>query len=164
MFDGVTVVGGGLAGCECACQLADRGIDVRLIEMRPVASSPAHHTDGLAELVCSNSFKSLREDSAAGMLKRELSDMGSVLVSCAKRASVPAGGALAVDRDAFSRLVEEEVASRDRIVVIREEVVDIPEARRHHCRTAMLPGALREASYRRRWRSLVLFRCRCTNR
>ena len=129
MFDGVTVVGGGLAGCECACQLADRGIDVRLIEMRPVASSPAHHTDGLAELVCSNSFKSLREDSAAGMLKRELSDMGSVLVSCAKRASVPAGGALAVDRDAFSRLVEEEVASRDRIVVIREEVVDIPEGR-----------------------------------
>ena len=123
----VHVIGGGLAGCECACQLADRGVNVKLYEMRPVTSSPAHHTEHLAELVCSNSFKSLREDSAAGMLKRELASMGSVLVECAKRASVPAGGALAVDRNVFSKLVEEQIAKRENIEVIRKEVTDIPK-------------------------------------
>ncbi|WP_066832118.1 methylenetetrahydrofolate--tRNA-(uracil(54)-C(5))-methyltransferase (FADH(2)-oxidizing) TrmFO [Collinsella ihumii] len=123
----VTVVGGGLAGSECACQLADRGIAVRLYEMRPQVSSPAHHTGHLAELVCSNSFKSTRSDSAAGLLKDELRRMGSVLLSCAERAAVPAGGALAVDRTEFSRLVEQEVAARPLITVVREEVTDIPE-------------------------------------
>ncbi len=123
----VHVVGGGLAGCECACQLADRGIDVRLYEMRPINSSAAHHTDHLAELVCSNSLKSLREDSAAGMLKRELESMGSVLLACAKKAAVPAGGALAVDRSIFSQLVENEIAARKNITVIRKEVTSIPE-------------------------------------
>ncbi len=123
----VHVVGGGLAGCECACQLADRGIDVRLYEMRPINSSAAHHTDHLAELVCSNSLKSLREDSAAGMLKRELESMGSVLLECAKKAAVPAGGALAVNRSIFSQLVENEIAARKNITVIREEVTSIPE-------------------------------------
>ena len=122
-----TVVGGGLAGSECACQLADRGVRVRLYEMRPTASSPAHHTGRLAELVCSNSFKSTRFDSAAGLLKRELELMGSVLLSCAKRACVPAGGALAVDRERFSELVEAEVAARPLIEVVREEVTAIPE-------------------------------------
>lgn len=126
-FDKVTVVGGGLAGSECAIQLADRGFDVTLYEMRPVKSSPAHHTDHLAELVCSNSFKSTRPDSAAGLLKHELGRMGSVLLDCAHRAAVPAGGALAVDRDVFSSLVEEEVASRPRITVVHEEVTGIPE-------------------------------------
>ena len=91
----VSIIGGGLAGCECACQLADRGVRVRLYEMRPHKMSAAHHTGHLAELVCSNSLKSLREDSAAGMLKRELTQLGSVLLECAKSASVPAGGALA---------------------------------------------------------------------
>lgn len=129
MFDGVSVIGGGLAGCECAIQLADRGVDVRLYEMRPANGSPAHHTDHLAELVCSNSFKSARSDSAAGMLKRELRAMGSVLMACADRAAVPAGGALAVDRDLFSLFVEEEIASRPRIRVIREEVLSIPDGR-----------------------------------
>ena len=95
-FDQVTVIGGGLAGSECAIQLADRGFAVRLCEMRPQVSSPAHHTDHLAELVCSNSFKSTRPDSAAGLLKAELERMGSVLLDCAHRAAVPAGGALAV--------------------------------------------------------------------
>ena len=97
-FDQVTVIGGGLAGSECAIQLADRGFAVKLCEMRPQVSSPAHHTDHLAELVCSNSFKSTRPDSAAGLLKAELERMGSVLLDCAHRAAVPAGGALAVDR------------------------------------------------------------------
>lgn len=123
----VTVVGGGLAGCECACQLADRGIPVTLHEMRPETASPAHHTASLAELVCSNSFKSTRPDSAAGLLKEELSRMGSVLVSCARAAAVPAGGALAVDRARFSRLVEEQVAARPSIEVVRGEVRDVPE-------------------------------------
>ncbi len=129
MFDGVIVIGGGLAGCECALQLADRGIRVRLYEMRPLVSSPAHHSDHLAELVCSNSFKSTRYDSAAGMLKRELRAMGSVLMDCADRAAVPAGGALAVDRGLFSRYVEEAIASRSNIEVIRQEVTAIPEGR-----------------------------------
>lgn len=123
----VTVVGGGLAGCECASQLADRGIPVTLHEMRPQTASPAHHTASLAELVCSNSFKSTRPDSAAGLLKEELSRMGSVLVSCARAAAVPAGGALAVDRARFSRLVEEQVAARPSIEVVRGEVRDVPE-------------------------------------
>lgn len=123
----VDVIGGGLAGSECACQLADRGVSVRLHEMRPNVESPAHHTDHLAELVCSNSFKSTRPDSAAGLLKHELRSMGSVLLSCAERAAVPAGGALAVDRDRFSAFVEQEVASRPGIEVVREEVREIPD-------------------------------------
>ncbi len=123
----VSIIGGGLAGCECACQLADRGVRVRLYEMRPHKMSAAHHTGHLAELVCSNSLKSLREDSAAGMLKRELMQLGSVLLECAKSASVPAGGALAVDRDVFASCVEKQIAQRDRIEVIRKEVSSIPD-------------------------------------
>ena len=126
-FDQVTVIGGGLAGSECAIQLADRGFAVKLCEMRPQVSSPAHHTDHLAELVCSNSFKSTRPDSAAGLLKAELERMGSVLLDCAHRAAVPAGGALAVDRVKFSELVEAEVAARPNIEIIHGEVTQIPE-------------------------------------
>ncbi|MDM8273971.1 methylenetetrahydrofolate--tRNA-(uracil(54)-C(5))-methyltransferase (FADH(2)-oxidizing) TrmFO [Enorma phocaeensis] len=125
----VTVVGGGLAGSECALQLARRGVRVRLFEMRPRVSSPAHHTANLAELVCSNSFKATRLDSAAGLLKEELRRMGSCLLSCAEKASVPAGGALAVDREQFSREVVQLVAQQEGIEVIREEVTDIPEGR-----------------------------------
>lgn len=128
-FDTVTVVGGGLAGSECALSLARRGVPVRLIEMRPKAPSPAHATDGLAELVCSNSFKSTRFESAAGLLKMELERMGSVLLSCAREAAVPAGGALAVDREQFSRLVGERVAAEPLIELVREEVTDIPDER-----------------------------------
>ncbi len=126
-FDQATVIGGGLAGSECAIQLADRGFAVKLCEMRPQVSSPAHHTDHLAELVCSNSFKSTRPDSAAGLLKAELERMGSVLLDCAHRAAVPAGGALAVDRVKFSELVEAEVAARPNIEIIHGEVTQIPE-------------------------------------
>ena len=125
----VNVIGGGLAGCECACQLADRGIPVRLHEMRPEVSSPAHHTGSLAELVCSNSLKSLRIDSAAGLLKEELRRMGSVLIACAERAAVPAGGALAVDRERFSDEVERQIASRSLVEVVRGEVTEIPAGR-----------------------------------
>ena len=122
----VTVVGGGLAGCECALQLARRGVSVRLVEQRPVFGSPAHRTGALAELVCSNSLKSTKPDSAAGLLKRELARMGSALLACALSARVPAGGALAVDRDAFSRAVEERVLSEPLIELVRERVTDIP--------------------------------------
>lgn len=123
----VAVIGGGLAGSECALQLAARGVPVKLYEMRPNQTSPAHHTDHLAELVCSNSLKATRIDSAAGLLKQELHRMGSVLLACAEEAAVPAGGALAVDRDEFSRLVEERVRAQDLITVMREEVTQIPE-------------------------------------
>ena len=123
----IDVIGGGLAGCECACQLADRGVAVRLHEMRPFTSSPAHQTDHLAELVCSNSLKSTRPDSAAGLLKEELTRMGSVLLACAREAAVPAGGALAVDRERFSALVEEQIAARPSIEIVRGEVTEIPD-------------------------------------
>lgn len=127
MAQQVTVVGGGLAGSECALQLARRGVSVTLVEQRPAATSPAHHTDGLAELVCSNSLKSTRTDSAAGLLKLELAAMGSSLIELAYQSQVPAGGALAVDRDVFSRLVTEAVASHPLIELERREVTAIPE-------------------------------------
>lgn len=123
----VTVVGGGLAGSECALQLARRGVRVRLVEQRPQAASPAHATDRLAELVCSNSLKSTREDSAAGMLKHELDLMGSYLMEVARATAVPAGGALAVDRERFSREVTDLVTAQDLIEVERREVRSIPE-------------------------------------
>lgn len=128
-FETVTVVGGGLAGSECALALAARGVPVRLFEMRPGTQSPAHHTGHLAELVCSNSLKATRLDSAAGLLKEELRRMGSTLIACAEEAAVPAGGALAVDREAFSRAVEERVATEPFIEVVHEEVTSIPEGR-----------------------------------
>ena len=125
----VTVVGAGLAGCECALQLAKRGVRVRLCEQRPLSSTAAHHTDGMAELVCSNSLKSTRRDSAVGLLKLELEMMGSELLACAKQASVPAGGALAVDRDVFSDLVGKLVEQSPLIEVVRGEVCEVPEGR-----------------------------------
>ena len=128
-MDMVTVVGAGLAGCECALQLAKRGVRVRLCEQRPLSSTAAHHTDGMAELVCSNSLKSTRRDSAAGLLKLELEMMGSELLACAKQASVPAGGALAVDRDVFSDLVGKLVEQSPLIEVVRGEVCEVPEGR-----------------------------------
>ncbi|MDM8270952.1 methylenetetrahydrofolate--tRNA-(uracil(54)-C(5))-methyltransferase (FADH(2)-oxidizing) TrmFO [Thermophilibacter provencensis] len=126
MEDQVSVVGGGLAGCECALQLARRGIRVRLFEQRPAHESPAHHTGSFAELVCSNSLKSTKPDTAAGLLKNELDMMGSVLLGCARRTSVPAGGALAVDREAFSAEVTRLIESELLIEVARERVREIP--------------------------------------
>lgn len=123
----VTVIGGGLAGCECALQLARRGIGVTLFEQRPGGNAPAHKTDGLAELVCSNSLKSTRPDSAAGLLKTELDALGCALLPLARATAVPAGGALAVDRHAFSDAVEAAVADEPLIELVREEVTELPE-------------------------------------
>lgn len=123
----VKVIGGGLAGSECALQLAVRGIAVDLYEQRPVRSSPAHKTAGLAELVCSNSLKSIKEDSAAGLLKAELALYGSKLLEIAFRTRVAAGGALAVDRALFSEEVTRAVEASPLIEIHREEVGVIPE-------------------------------------
>ena len=129
MDDRVIVIGGGLAGSECALQLAARGVGVTLVEQRPTKSSPAHHTAGFAELVCSNSLKSTRHDSAAGLLKEELSRMGSFLIGFARESAVPAGGALAVDRIRFSSLVSSAIESNPNIVVERREAEEIPDGR-----------------------------------
>lgn len=127
MLQKVTVVGAGLAGSECALQLASRGIFVELIEQRPVRFSPAHHTDMFAELVCSNSLKSTKEDSAAGILKYELKRMNSYLLSFAEENAVPAGGALAVNRKEFSQAVTRAIIDNPNIHVIHTEVTHLTE-------------------------------------
>lgn len=121
------VVGAGLAGCEAAYQLAERGVCVLLSEMRPVKRSPAHKTDDFAELVCSNSLRSDRLENGAGLLKEELRRLGSLIVSCADETRLPAGGALAVDREGFSRLVSRRVREHPNITVMEEEVAELPE-------------------------------------
>ena len=121
-----TVVGGGLAGSEAAWALAERGVRVTLYEMRPTVRTPAHQTDRLAELVCSNSFKSVDLGNAHGLLKAELRALGSLLLPCADRASVPAGTALAVDRAVFSEAVHQRITTHPNITVIREEVAELP--------------------------------------
>ncbi len=125
MKKNVTVIGGGLAGSEAALSLAARGIAVRLVEMRPATPTAVHHTDGLAELVCSNSLKSTKPDSAAGMLKTELARLGSPLFAAARRHRVAAGGALAVDRAAFSADVTAQVETAPLIELVREEAADV---------------------------------------
>lgn len=120
------VIGGGFAGVECASQLAKRGIDVDLFEMKPTKYSPAHKSANLCELVCSNSFKAMRVESASGLLKAEMKLLGSVCVECAEESAVPAGGALAVDRDIFASLVTEKIENNERINVIRKEITEIP--------------------------------------
>lgn len=121
-----TVVGGGLAGSEAAWALAERGVRVTLCEMRPVERTAAHQTDRLAELVCSNSFKSTELTNAHGLLKAELRMLGSLLMNAADRSSVPAGAALAVDRDLFSRWVHDKVLAHPNITLRREAVTEIP--------------------------------------
>ncbi len=123
----VTVVGGGLAGSEAAWQVARRGVPVRLYEMRPVRQTPAHRTGRLAELVCSNSLKSLELSTPHGLLKQEMTLLGSMILECARRTRVPAGAALAVDRDAFSEEVTRTIASEPLITVVHEEVLEIPD-------------------------------------
>jgi methylenetetrahydrofolate--tRNA-(uracil-5-)-methyltransferase len=124
----VTVVGGGLAGSEAAWQAAARGVPVVLHEMRPVRPTPVHKTDGLAELVCSNSFRGDKLDNAVGLLKEEMRRLGSVIMRCADEARVPAGAALAVDRDVFSSRVTEAIASHPLISIRRGEVTSIPSS------------------------------------
>ena len=123
----ITIIGAGLAGCEAAWQCALRGVDVELHEMRPVKSTPAHQTSKFAELVCSNSLKSESENTAPWLLKEEMRRAGSLLIKLAQETSVPAGHALAVDRDAFAARVTEAISAEPRIKVIREEVTRIDE-------------------------------------
>ena len=127
MNNSVIVIGGGLAGVEAACQLSKRGIKVTLYEMKPQKFSPAHKTDRLAELVCSNSLKAERLGSAAGLLKAEMSRFGSVCLDAAYKAKVPAGGALAVDRDVFSLEITKAIEEDENITLVREEITDIPQ-------------------------------------
>lgn len=127
MTDIVNVIGAGLAGCEAVWQIAQAGIKVRLYEMKPEKYSPAHKYSGFAELVCSNSLKAARIESAAGLLKYEMELLGSLTVPCAKENSVEAGGALAVDREKFSDSVTEKIRNHPDIEVIGAEVTELPE-------------------------------------
>jgi len=122
----IQIIGGGLAGSEAAWQLAERGHDVVLHEMRPSVGTEAHKTDRLAELVCSNTFKSTETSNAHGLLKAEMRLLGCMILECADEARVPGGSALTVDRDVFSRAVHERVSSHPRIAVTRGEIVELP--------------------------------------
>ena len=126
MAEPVVLVGGGLAGSEAAWQLAERGVDVELHEMRPHVATPAHRTDKLAELVCSNTFKSTERTNAHGLLKAEMRALGSLILWAADQARVPGGSALAVDRELFSQAVHDRVSHHARIRLVREEVKAIP--------------------------------------
>ena len=123
----VKVIGAGLAGSEAAWQLAQRGISVELVEMRPLKKSPAHHTDGFAELVCSNSLRGDRLENAVGLLKEELRLLDSLILSCAEATRVEAGGCLAVDRHAFSQLVTQRLQEHPNVTITHEEVTQVPE-------------------------------------
>ena len=123
----VTVIGAGLAGSECAWQLAQRGISVTLREMKPLKRTPAHVTDDFAELCCSNSLRGAGLENAVGLLKEELRRLDSLILRCADATAVPAGGALAVDRHGFAAMVTEAIRNHPNITVVAEEVTDIPE-------------------------------------
>ena len=115
----VNVIGAGLAGCEAAYVLAQNNIKVNLYEMKPKKFSPAHKSENFAELVCSNSLRAGNIENAVGLLKEEMRRLGSLIMECADKTRVPAGGALAVDRDGFSRLVTEKIKSSPNITVIK---------------------------------------------
>jgi len=123
----VNVIGAGLAGSEAAWQIAKRGVKVKLYEMRPVKQTPAHHTDKFAELVCSNSLRANGLTNAVGVIKEEMRMLDSVILKAADQCSVPAGGALAVDRHEFAGYVTETVKNHPLVEVIHEEVTEIPE-------------------------------------
>ncbi len=128
MHDEITVIGGGLAGSEAAWQIARLGEKVRLYEMRPTQTTPAHHTERLAEVVCSNSFKSDQPYSASWLLKEELRKLGSILIRIAESVRVPAGSALAVDREQFAARVTETISAEPNVRLVREEVQKIPDS------------------------------------
>ena len=141
-WNAVTIVGAGLAGSECAWQLALRGHAVRLVEMRPIVKTSAHSTDRCAELVCSNSFRSDNPRNAVGLLKREMELLDSLVIRSARAAAVPAGDALAMDRDRFSAMVTAEIQARPEIELVREEVTTIPSA----CLVVLATGPLTSAA------------------
>ena len=122
----INVVGAGLAGCEAAFQIAERGIKVRIYEMKPSKMTPAHKNTDLCELICSNSLKAARIESAAGLLKEEQRRLGSLLMQCADECAVPAGGALAVDREKFSSMVTQRLRSHPNISITEAEITEIP--------------------------------------
>ena len=123
----VIVIGEGLAGCEAAWQIANSGIPVKLVEMRPLLSTPAHHTSEFAELVCSNSFGALSADRAAGLLQEELRTFNSLIIQTADKFSVPAGGALAVDRAKFSKSLTQTLSTHPLVEISRIEQLDLPD-------------------------------------
>ena len=123
----VNVIGAGLAGCEAALQLSKQGIEVRLFEMKPERYSPAHHSPAFAELVCSNSLRGDKLENAVGLLKEEMRRLGSLIMECADATKVEAGGALAVDREKFSKMITDKINSHPNITVIHEVVEKIPE-------------------------------------
>jgi methylenetetrahydrofolate--tRNA-(uracil-5-)-methyltransferase len=124
----IRIVGGGLAGCEAAWQAASRGLRVTLYEMRPVRATAVHKTDRLAELVCSNSFRGDKLDNAVGLLKEEMRRLGSLVMQAAEESRVPAGAALAVDRERFADAITRAIASHPMITVVRDEVITVPES------------------------------------
>lgn len=127
MQNNVSVIGAGLAGCEAAWQLAERGINVTLYEMKPDKKTPAHHSDSFAELVCSNSLRSNELTNAAGLLKEELRRLGGLIVKCADENQVEAGGALAVDREAFAKAVTDKIKNHPNIKIVYGEVTELPK-------------------------------------
>src|SRR6266436_4130960 len=124
----VRIIGGGLAGSEAAWQVAARNVPVTLYEMRPVKPTAVHKTDGLAELVCSNSFRGDKLDNAVGLLKEEMRRLGSLVMRAAEDSRVPAGAALAVDRERFAETVTGALAAHPLITIVREEATSIPES------------------------------------
>ena len=147
----VVVIGAGLAGAEAAWQAAQRGAYVTLYEMRPGRTTPAHETDRMAELVCSNSLGSNLPDRALGLLKNELRRLGSLIIACADRTAVPAGAALAVGREAFSQAVTEAIEAHPNITVRREEVTAIPQGVATIIATGPLTSAAAGRGDPRRW-------------
>ena len=126
-MESLIIIGGGLSGCEAAWQAAQRGLSVKLFEMRPILYTGAHTSSYLAELVCSNSLGSNLLDRPSGLLKEEIRRLDSLLLNCAEESAIPAGGALAVDREAFAGLVTSKISTHPNIQVIRQEVTDIPD-------------------------------------
>ena len=122
----IKIIGAGLAGCEAAWQIANRGVKVKLIDMKPAKKSPAHKNDNLAELVCSNSLRADGITNAVGLLKEEMRLLNSLIMECADATKVPAGGALAVDREGFSEYVDKKLRAHPNITFINEEVCELP--------------------------------------
>lgn len=150
MKESITIIGAGLAGSEAALQLASKGYNIELWEMRPAANTEAHNTDHFAELVCSNSLKSVRLDTGAGLLKEEMRMLGSILLEIAESCRVPAGHALAVDRDLFARTVTQRINEHPNISIIREEATQIPEGK-----VILATGPLTSAAMMRHLKTLL---------
>jgi len=138
----VQIVGGGLAGCEAAWQAASRGVRVTLHEMRPARPTEVHKTDSLAELVCSNSFRGDKLDNAVGLLKEEMRRLGSLVMRAAEASRVPAGAALAVDRERFAETITRAITGHPLVTIVRQEISAIPPTAPTTIRTGAAPAAM----------------------